>query len=271
MKIEPIDVTVATYNSEKTIKKCLDAIIKNIPYREIVVVDNGSTDNTLKILEKYKDKNVRVVHQSGYLGAVRYRQALETTGEWIAIIDSDVYVYENWWDKMISLVDKNVGMIMGKCYVEYPDFYSDYFRWMVKKMGTVGFSNVLIRRKFITKTKNKKLVGLHGGEDLAVYKEIIKNGYIVPMTDEFVAEHENIDLNGLRMRAFRSGFSMKLERGISGALLKNLINEVSKIYLLLKYFLYKRNISHEDLKLINFLLVEEPILYIIGIFHNEKR
>ena len=55
-----LSIIVLTYNSEKYIAKCLDAIIENSSKKdEIIVIDNNSTDNTLDILKKYK-KDIRL-------------------------------------------------------------------------------------------------------------------------------------------------------------------------------------------------------------------
>jgi GT2 family glycosyltransferase len=56
-----ISISIVTYNSDIVIKECLDSIfkhIKNIQY-EIIIVDNGSTDNTIKNI-KSNFKNVRI-------------------------------------------------------------------------------------------------------------------------------------------------------------------------------------------------------------------
>jgi glycosyltransferase involved in cell wall biosynthesis len=86
-----ICVIVPTYNREKTITRCIDSILKqSYPAKEIIVVDDGSTDNTLHILEKYKGliKVVKNINNKG----VSYSRNIGTQhsiSPWIAYLDSD--------------------------------------------------------------------------------------------------------------------------------------------------------------------------------------
>ena len=57
-----ISVILNVYNGEKYLKRCLDSII-NQTYKdiEIVIVNDASTDNTLSIIKKYKDKRIKTI------------------------------------------------------------------------------------------------------------------------------------------------------------------------------------------------------------------
>ena len=61
---ELITVIINVYNGEKYIKSCLESIInqtyKNI---EILIINDGSTDNTLNICKSYKDSRIRIINQ----------------------------------------------------------------------------------------------------------------------------------------------------------------------------------------------------------------
>ena len=55
--IEKISIIIPAYNQEKYIERCIQSAINQTqPALEIIVVNDGSTDNTLKIIEGYKDK-----------------------------------------------------------------------------------------------------------------------------------------------------------------------------------------------------------------------
>jgi len=57
MNEEKISVIVPTYNNENSIRRCIDSIInQNYKNLEIIVINDGSTDNTKNILEEYKKK-----------------------------------------------------------------------------------------------------------------------------------------------------------------------------------------------------------------------
>ncbi len=65
MKKDLVSVVIPTYNREKTIKRCIDSVL-NQTYQnfEIIVVDDGSTDNTKKIVEAYKDQRISYIFQA---------------------------------------------------------------------------------------------------------------------------------------------------------------------------------------------------------------
>lgn len=62
-----ISVIIVTYNSQKTIVDCLESIIKYSPESEIIIVDNESQDQTLKLVQGYKNK-VKLIKTGGNLG-----------------------------------------------------------------------------------------------------------------------------------------------------------------------------------------------------------
>ncbi|GAB6059390.1 glycosyltransferase [Desulfonatronum parangueonense] len=93
-----VTVIVPVYNVEQYLEKCLDSILGQSLYNiEVVVVDDGSTDNSQKIIKKYVEKDARVIsiinsHASGNSGSPR-NQALEMVkGEYIAFVDSDDWI-----------------------------------------------------------------------------------------------------------------------------------------------------------------------------------
>ena len=106
MKESKISVIVAAYNTEKYIQKCMDSLInqtyKNI---EIIVVDDASTDGTLKILESYKKKIKIIKNEENKGQAYARNRALEiATGEYIGFVDSDDYIDLNYYEEMMKQI-----------------------------------------------------------------------------------------------------------------------------------------------------------------------
>lgn len=112
MKVkDKISVIISIYNSEKVINRCVDSILKQT-YKnlEIILVDDGSTDNSPKICDQYKkkDKRVKVYHKkNGGVSSARNLGLDESTGEYISFIDSDDYIEDNMYEVLIDNIHRN--------------------------------------------------------------------------------------------------------------------------------------------------------------------
>lgn len=101
-----ISVLVPVYNIEKYLNACLDSII-NQKYEniEIIIVDDGSTDNSSAICDSYVQKDRRIkVFQSDNTGIASARNLLleKATGEYIAFVDSDDVILPDMYSAMIK-------------------------------------------------------------------------------------------------------------------------------------------------------------------------
>ncbi len=105
--MELISVIIPMYNAEKTIEKCIKSIIHESA--EIILVDDGSTDNTLNICEKYVKfyEKLKVISQKNMGPMVaRYTGIHNATGSYVMFIDSDDFYEEGIIDRMLELIEK---------------------------------------------------------------------------------------------------------------------------------------------------------------------
>ncbi len=89
-----VSVVIPTYNRSGTIKRALNSVLaQTFPIHEVIIVDDGSTDDTLEILSNIKDKRIKVIKSPGRSGAPTARNlgVEASSGEWIAFQDSDDY------------------------------------------------------------------------------------------------------------------------------------------------------------------------------------
>ena len=93
-----VSVIIPVFNRDTLIHESIQSVLdQTYTPIELIVVDDGSTDSTLKSLEKYKDlSNVSIISikHSGYVGFVRNEAVKFASGEWIAFLDSDD-IWEN--------------------------------------------------------------------------------------------------------------------------------------------------------------------------------
>ena len=101
-----ISVIVPVYNVEKYLKECLESII-NQTFKdiEIICINDGSTDNSLDILNQYaeKDNRIKVITQSNQgLSAARNTGIKYANGEYISFIDSDDYIDTSLYETLVK-------------------------------------------------------------------------------------------------------------------------------------------------------------------------
>ena len=113
-----VSIIIATYNTADYIEECLESIIKqSLKPIEVIIVDDGSTDNTDEILKKY-EKNydyIRVFRQANAGQGVSINRALEyVNGEYIAFMDpDDKYPYEDSLEKLYNAAQVNNVLMCG--------------------------------------------------------------------------------------------------------------------------------------------------------------
>lgn len=111
-----ISVIIPAYNAGAFIENCIETILKQT-YQcfEIIVVNDGSTDNTLELLEKCakKDSRVKVISQkNGGVSAARNTALKHAVGEFITYVDADDTMPENALENMLSLMADDVDMVV---------------------------------------------------------------------------------------------------------------------------------------------------------------
>ncbi len=102
-----ISIIVPVYNVENYLKKCLDSIV-NQTFKdiEIILINDGSTDNSLNICKEYakKDHRIRLINKpNGGLSSARNVGIDLSTGEYLGFVDSDDWIALNMYEKLYNL------------------------------------------------------------------------------------------------------------------------------------------------------------------------
>jgi GT2 family glycosyltransferase len=113
-----VSVTVVTYNSGRFIKRCLEsALEQKYPLKEIVVIDNNSTDGTVDILEQFENR-CRVVYNTENIGfAAAQNQAIHLAkGDWILTLNPDVLLLPGFIQSLVDAgrIEPKIGAVCGK-------------------------------------------------------------------------------------------------------------------------------------------------------------
>jgi glycosyltransferase involved in cell wall biosynthesis len=118
--VPKVSVIIPTYNRahliSETIKSVLDQTFQDF---EIVVIDDGSTDNTREVVDSFQDPRIRYIYQDNQ-GAVvaRNNAILASKGEYISYLDSDDALMENALEKHVEVLDRHpeVAFSYGQVY-----------------------------------------------------------------------------------------------------------------------------------------------------------
>lgn len=141
-----ISVVIPIYNVENYLKRCIDSVINN-SYKnlEIILVDDGSTDNSSSICDSYikKDSRIKVIHkENNGLSSARNTGIDIASGDYISFIDSDDFVYVDYFKYMYELSIKHDADIVN------------IFLLKTFKNDDIDLNNVFTKNKLSSNTNN---------------------------------------------------------------------------------------------------------------------
>lgn len=153
-----LSVIIPVYNVENYIQKCLDSIIElplPIEKYEIIVVNDGSNDNSIEVVSEYQKRceNLRVISQTNKgPGAARNLGLQHATGEWVYFIDSDDYIDARLFTKLLatSCYDHEVDIIIGD-FLYVKDSLLCKSKYMIHTTHDLSLSGSVFLKKYFYK------------------------------------------------------------------------------------------------------------------------
>lgn len=186
-----ISTIIPVYNTEHYLEKCVDSVV-NQTYKnlQIILVDDGSTDNSPALCEKYaqNDSRIVVIHKkNGGLSSARNAGLQVSTGDYITFVDSDDYISFSSYQEMISAIRGRDNVVACSCFrrvdengnvYERNDPHNtpeetsnlDYLKELLLHIGDVSVCTKLFPRNLI---KDKRFDESRLNEDLLFEMEII--------------------------------------------------------------------------------------------------
>lgn len=182
-----VSVIIPVYNSSKYLKECIDSVLnqtyKNI---EVIIIDDNSTDNSVDIINSYKDKRIKLIKfkENSGVSACRNKGIELAKGDYITFIDSDDYWNLNKLKKQVRFIEKN----------DYTFIYSNYaflkngkkhitnvpksitYKEALKNT-TIFTSTVMFNMKHLKK-ENIYMPLIKRGQDTATWWKVLKLGVI---------------------------------------------------------------------------------------------
>lgn len=148
-----ISVIIPIYNAERFLSQCLDSILaQTFKNWELIAVDDGSTDNSLKILMAYavKDSRIKIISKSNEGVSIARNTAInKSCGEYVYFVDADDIIEPECLFKLIDVMKKRKASLVK----------ADYYA--IDEKGNVAFINKkqFIRKKFNNEVLNADIFG----------------------------------------------------------------------------------------------------------------
>lgn len=113
-----VSVTIVTFNSGRFIKRCLESVLAQAyPKKELIVIDNCSSDGTTDILEQFEDRCQVIYNQENIGFAAAQNQAISLSrGDWVLTLNPDLLLLPNFIQALVDAgqIDPKVGTVCGK-------------------------------------------------------------------------------------------------------------------------------------------------------------
>jgi len=158
-----VSVIMPVYNGEKYIAEAIESIL-NQTFKdfELLIINDCSTDETVSIINRYKDKRIRLIHNDTNIGLARVRNVgiQKAKGKYIAWLDSDDISLNTRLEKQVSLLEKNPSIGMCGTWVktignaehiwQYPTD-SDIIKSTMLFHNCFATSSVMLRKELLDK------------------------------------------------------------------------------------------------------------------------
>lgn len=208
-----MSVIIPTYNHAAFLKKSLDSVInQSYPHWEALVVNNFSTDQTESIVAGYKDPRIKLInfHNHGIIAASRNKGIEESSGEYVAFLDSDDYWYSNKLEKCLEFMrQQNCDFIChGEHLIEKEKVIAT---WCQKK--NVNYLELLLNGNRISTSA------------VVVKRDVLKTTGLFSIQSEFITAEDY----ELWLRILKKSYKFKFFSEVLGGHLKHSFNQSSAV------------------------------------------
>lgn len=199
-------IIIPVYNKQGYLELTLQSVIaQKFTYYEVIVIDDGSTDDSVAVVRQFKDPRVKLIQQKNSgVSVARNRGINEATGEWVCFLDADDWYHPDYLSELAAMSQAFPECdVMATRFVPMPDKVDwaptpwvmsgrDYelienlpARWL---RGIPFFtSSIAIRRNVLNSMQPCFPAGENSGEDLDVWFRLAEKSPIILLRQPLVA------------------------------------------------------------------------------------
>lgn len=205
-----VSIVVPTYNHAPFLKRAIESVMsQTFSDWELVIINNFSTDNTIEVVESFKDERIKLINfrNDGIIAASRNRGIQNSNSEYIAFLDSDDIWYPSKLEKCMNLIhEKELGLI---CHDEYlvedgtihrtlhygPEENAAY-RNLLYRGNCVSTSATIVKKKALLDVNCfSESPEFNTSEDYDLWLKLSKSGIKMGFTTEVLGEYTHHSSN----------------------------------------------------------------------------
>lgn len=287
--MKKVSCIIITYNGMKWIENCLLSVEKSNYPVEIIVIDNGSTDGTIELIEK-SFKNVKFIQSKENLGFATannlgFEMAKDNNSEFVFLLNQDTLIYSDTIENLITVFENNKdiavvsplhlndsGDKLDKKFEEYisaktcQDFISDMTLQLPKKYYEIGFVNAaawMIKSQVIDEIGLFSKEFYHYGEDSNFVQRLKYHQFLLVITPFSRIHHLREERKGQLTEKFRKQQTLLAVKSI---MLNLNFSSSRKKTLMLKFLLSKL----KTFRINEFFLILQHFLFKSKTYNNIK-
>lgn len=171
-----VSVIIPVYNVEQYFNKCITSIVQQTYTNiEIILINDGSTDNSLELCNNWKAKDARIVvyNQNNSGPSIARNKGIQvSTGEWFFFVDSDDYIAPNAIERLVREIRSDIGVVEGNTRFLSKQNFDNYDTTFFKKSRMVKSKDLFFDfyyRKILISPWNK-----------LIRRDIVDNSMFIP-------------------------------------------------------------------------------------------
>lgn len=220
-----ISIIIPVYNAEKTLCRCVDSIInQTFCDWEVLMIDDGSTDNSPFICDKYgdADSRFRVFHKkNGGVAAARQIGLINAKGEYVIHVDSDDWIDCMMLENMYSHIKKNNADVLICDYYVNTDIQQTYVKQDVQSLKPIdvlhnlfqslhgSLWNKLVRKSVFDKYNIFFIPNINYCEDVLIWVQLLQYPEVKIIYDNNAYYHYYMNSKSITNAYTRNTYTMR--------------------------------------------------------------
>ena len=242
-----ISIIIPVYNVEPYLRQCINSVV-NQTYRnlEIILIDDGSTDNSGKICDEYalKDSRIKVIHkQNGGVSSARNIGLKFASGEYIGFVDSDDFIELDMYSMLLKkILESKSQLVVCNWFDGMENNWLENKRFPIKEKVTKNEAlesfywcmfpwNKLFKKDILKDISFLEILG-YGEDTLFCFNVFNKTDNIlcIKTPKYYYRRNDKSALNAHKFKKIYLGFIDVLQKEIDYAGKNNLLELKNKIY-----------------------------------------